>query len=301
LGSLETEPVSLSLKRPFRISGREVRRVRGYWCTCVIEGNSGRGFGLRRGIAEEMATLDAVARRYDEPLCRVWGGEPASIESFATVDLVGAEQAGKLARRYYLRGYRKLKVKVGGGDLKRDLERVEACVKSAEFDALILDGNEGLTVEEVFRLLDFLDFDGDVYLEHPTPPDSLGEVCESCEAPVIVDVMDLGARSIDDVLDVAEPCDIVNIKAQEVGFVGGLRLARDAREEGFKVMVGCAVESFSSISTAAHLAAAVEADLCDLDGHLFLDEDVVSNPGYAPVMVTEGPGWEVRVERPKPA
>ncbi|WP_456436737.1 enolase C-terminal domain-like protein [Methanopyrus sp.] len=299
MGSLETEPVSLSLKRPFRISGREVRRVRGYWCTCVIEGDTGRGFGLCRGIAEEMAILDAAARRYDEPLCTVLGGEPTSIESFATVDLVGTELAEKLARRYYLRGYRKLKVKVGG-DLKRDLERLEACVESAEFDALILDGNEGLTVEGVFRLLDLLDFDGDVYLEHPTPPDSLEEVCESCEVPVIVDVMDLGARSIDDVLDVAEPCDIVNIKAQEAGFVGGLRLARDAQEEGFRVMIGCVVESFSSVSAAAHLAAAVEADLCDLDGHLFLNEDVVSNPRYAPVMVTEGPGWEVRMERPKP-
>ncbi|MHC1580647.1 enolase C-terminal domain-like protein [Methanopyrus sp.] len=293
---MRVRPVRLELRRPFRISRGAVERVRGYLCRCRVAGGRGTGFGLTRRVAEELAVLDALARAADLPLRDALGGGKDSVRSFATVDLVGPERAGELARSYREAGYELLKIKVGSGSLEEDVRRVRACVRVGGFRALILDGNAGLSPEEALELLDRVEFRGDVYLEQPTPPEDLGEVRESCDVPVVVDVMDVGEDGLEETLR-SDAADLVNVKVQELGLLGGLRVARRARELGLGVMVGCAVESFCSIAAAAHLAGAVDAELCDLDGHLFLREDVVENPGPAPELELAGPGWGVRVVR----
>ncbi|MEO2241451.1 MAG: enolase C-terminal domain-like protein [Euryarchaeota archaeon] len=293
---MRLRPVRLELRRPFRISRGAVERVRGYLCRCRMAGGRGTGFGLTRRVAEELAALDALTRAAGLPLRDALGGGRDSVRSFATVDLVGPERAEKLARAYRESGYDLLKVKVGSGSLEDDVRRVRACVRVGGFRALILDGNAGLNPEEALELLDRVEFHGDVYLEQPTPPGELDEVRGSCDAPVIVDAMDVGADRLEEILH-GDAADLVNVKVQELGLLGGLRVARRARELGLGVMVGCAVESFCSIAAAAHLAGAVDAELCDLDGHLFLREDVVENPGPAPELELTGPGWGVRVVR----
>ncbi len=293
---MEVELVELELRRSFRISRGAVDRVRGYLCRCEVAGGRGTGFGLSERVAEEIAALDALARAASLPLREVLGGGRSRVRSFATVDLVDPVRAGEIARDYHRAGYELIKVKVGSGDLEEDVRRVRACVRAGNFRALIVDGNAGLSAEETLELLDRVEFGGRVYLEQPTPLEELDEVRESCDVPVIVDAMDVGGDRLEEVLGEGS-FDLVNVKVQELGLLGGLRVARRAREVGLGVMVGCAVESFCSIAAAAHLAAAVDADLCDLDGHIFLRDDVVKNPGHAPEFKLTGPGWRVEVER----
>jgi L-alanine-DL-glutamate epimerase-like enolase superfamily enzyme len=61
------------------------------------------------------------------------------------------------------------------------------------------------------------------------------------------------------------------------GLLNGLKLAQLAGAAGLPCMIGCMVESRIGIGAATHLALATNSiSFADLDGHLFLATDIVS-------------------------
>ena len=97
-------------------------------------------------------------------------------------------------------------------------------------------------------------------------------------APVELFV-DEGLNELEDYERLTEYVDGVNIKmAKSGGIMTATAIARRARKDHRKVMLGCMVESSIAISPAVYMSSL--ADYFDLDGPLLLERDVAEGIRY---------------------
>jgi L-alanine-DL-glutamate epimerase-like enolase superfamily enzyme len=164
------------------------------------------------------------------------------------------------------RGFRRLKLKLGGRD-GLDLERVRA-VRAVTALPLQVDVNEYWSLDEAFELLPQMDLE---YCEQPLPAGDPGGAELKRRSPVPIYV-DEDCHTLADVAACAERAHGINIKlAKSGGMREGVRMANAARALGLGVMLGCMVESGLGIAAGAHIASLM--DHVDLDGNLLLAED----------------------------
>ncbi|PCR89735.1 dipeptide epimerase [Natrinema ejinorense] len=220
--------------------------------------------------AVSIALHDLVAKRFDVPLYRYWGLDPTeTLETSYTIGLDDLETMREKATTAVDRGYGTLKVKLGTG---RDLEIVRTIRSVAPDARLFVDANEAWTPQEALTKIDRLaEFDL-AFVEQPVPaedPEGLQFVYERSALPIAADE---SCVTLADIPQIADRCDIANLKLMKCG---GLREARRmisaARAHGLEVMCGCMTESNASIAAACHLAPLL--DYADLDGSLLLADD----------------------------
>lgn len=160
-----------------------------------------------------------------------------------------------------------LKLKLGG---EGDIARLEAVRQGAPDSRIIVDANEGWSLDLYREIAPYLLRLGVAMVEQPLPA---GEdaVLEGIERPLPVcadeSCHDSGS------LERLKGCyDMVNIKLDKTGGLTEALLVRDeARAIGFDVMVGCMVGS--SLAMAPAFLVAQGAAVVDLDGPLLLAED----------------------------
>jgi L-alanine-DL-glutamate epimerase-like enolase superfamily enzyme len=225
--------------------------------------------GRLEGDAAARAALDAalhdwIGRRLGVPVWRLLGLSRTTPPTSFTIGLDTLE--GTRARAHRARGYRALKVKVGGPD---DLARLEAV--RAESDApLRVDANEGWTLEQARELVPALVELGVELIEQPFPAgdlDSFRALRELQPRPPLV--VDEGCHNLGDVAGCAEYADAINVKLAKCGGLReAVRMAHAARALGLRTMLGCMIESELGIAPAAQIASLF--DWVDLDGHLLL-------------------------------
>ncbi|WP_226481327.1 dipeptide epimerase [Natrinema amylolyticum] len=220
--------------------------------------------------AVSIALHDLVAKRFDVPLYRYWGLDPAeTLETSYTIGLDDLETMREKTETAVDRGYGQLKVKLG---TDRDREIVRTIRSVAPDVDLFVDANEAWTPREAVRKIDRLaEFDL-AFVEQPVPaddPEGLRFVYERSTLPIAADE---SCITLADVPRIADRCDIANLKLMKCG---GLREAKRmigaARAHGLEVMCGCMTESNASIAAACHLAPLL--DYADLDGSLLLADD----------------------------
>lgn len=167
-----------------------------------------------------------------------------------------------------------LKLKIGADD---DLARIKA-VHLARPDArLILDANEGLTAETFPALAKAAAKLGVVLIEQPFPSGK-DEALIRRPGPVAV-CADESAHTRADVQTLARSYDAVNVKLDKTGgFTEALAMVRAARQSGLGVMVGCMVAGSLSMAPAVLLAGI--ADAADVDGPLWLAEDIADGLAF---------------------
>ena len=192
-------------------------------------------------------------RRFGPPTSwTVWLGDP--------------DDMARRAERAQARGFRRLKLKLGGRD-GLDLERVHA-VRGVSDLPLQCDVNEYWTLDEALDYLPQMELD---YCEQPLPagdPDG-PELKRRSPLPIYVDE---DCHTLADVALCAERAHGVNIKlAKSGGIREAVRIVHAARALGLGVMLGCMVESGLGIAAAAHVASLM--DHVDLDGNLLLAHD----------------------------
>ncbi len=167
------------------------------------------------------------------------------------------------------RGFRRLKLKLGGRD-GLDVERVHA-VRSVTDLPLQCDVNEAWTLDEALEYLPQLDLQ---YCEQPLPagdPDG-PELKRRSPVPIYVDE---DCHTLADVAACAERAHGINIKlAKSGGIREAVRMVAAARALGLGVMLGCMIESGLGIAAGAHIASLM--DHVDLDGNLLLAHDPVA-------------------------
>jgi L-Ala-D/L-Glu epimerase len=227
--------------------------------------------GLAGGDAAGRAALDAafhdwIGRRLGVPVWRLLGLSRTSPPTSYTIGFDTLEGTRERARR--ARGYRALKVKVGGAE---DLARVE--VVRAESDAMLrVDANEGWTLEQARELVPALTQLGVELVEQPFPAgdlDSFRALCELERRPALV--VDEGCHDLSDVARCATYADAINVKLAKCGGLReAVRMVHAARALGLRAMLGCMIESELGIAPAAQIASLF--DWVDLDGHLLLED-----------------------------
>lgn len=173
-----------------------------------------------------------------------------------------------------------LKIKLGGPD---GLARVEAIRRARPDAKLLLDGNEGLDPAEFPALAARAAELGVILIEQPFP---VGQDNALTHRPGQVAICaDESVHTSEDLHALADRYDAVNIKLDKAGgLTEALRMMKEAERCGFDTMVGCMVAG--SISMAPALLLGQVADLIDLDGPLWLAQDVPHGLDYDAGMVS---------------
>jgi L-alanine-DL-glutamate epimerase-like enolase superfamily enzyme len=183
-----------------------------------------------------------------------------------TVWLGDPEDMARRAEAATARGFKRLKLKLGGGD-GLDLDRVLA-VRRASTLPLQVDVNEYWTLDQALEYLPQMEI---AYCEQPLragDPDG-PELKRRSPVPIYVDE---DCHTLADVAACADRAHGINIKlAKSGGIREAVRMVHAARALSLGVMLGCMVESGLGIAAGAHIASLM--DHVDLDGNLLLADD----------------------------
>jgi L-alanine-DL-glutamate epimerase-like enolase superfamily enzyme len=200
------------------------------------------------------------------PVHRLLGLRAAGPPTSWTIWLGDPDDMARRTERIASRGFRRLKLKLGGRD-GLDAERVSA-VRSVTDLPLQCDVNEAWSLDEALELLPQMDLQ---YCEQPLPagdPDG-AELKRRSRVPIYVDE---DCHTLADVAPCAEIAHGVNLKlAKSGGIREAVRMVAAARALGLGVMLGCMVESGLGIAGGVHIASLM--DHVDLDGNLLLADD----------------------------
>jgi L-Ala-D/L-Glu epimerase len=228
--------------------------------------------------AFETAVLDALARRRGEPLWRFFGGAGVTLETDMTITTGTPEAAAEAARTIVARGFRMVKVKIGGAGPRHDLARLQAIVEAVGDVPLILDGNAGLTRAEADDLVRGLKDSGiaPTLLEQWLPKEDLVGLHDLAEHSGWAVAADESVVTREDALQVAhgQAAQVINVKLMKAGIAVALDVVEVARTAGLGLMIGGNVESVLGMTTSACLAAGLGGfSHADLDTPLFLAEN----------------------------
>jgi len=162
-----------------------------------------------------------------------------------------------------------LKLKLYGGD-DVDLARVEAVHEVAPEARLLIDANESWSVEHYRKTVPALAELGVELIEQPFPADT-DEVLETLDHPIPI-CADESCHTTADLPRLKNCYAVINVKLDKTGgLTGALQLCQHARENNFKLLIGCMVCTSLSIAPARLLAS--NAEWVDLDGPLLLARD----------------------------
>lgn len=211
-----------------------------------------------RGIS--VATLAGIAN-------------PRPLQTAYTISLGTEQEMHAAARANAFRPV--LKVKLGGAG---DPQRVRAVRAAAPHALLIVDANEAWRAEVLEENVAACVGVGVRLIEQPLPATD-DECLASFHSPIPI-CADESLHTRAELGRLKGLYAAVNVKLDKTGgLTEALALVRQARAEGFRVMVGCMVAS--SLSMAPAVIAAQGADFVDLDGPLLLAADRESPIIYA--------------------
>jgi O-succinylbenzoate synthase len=259
---------------PLRVSlaGRSFREA------TLVEGPSGWGeFSPLPGYPCDPGMCEASARE------AAFGGWPAAVRAEvpvnALVPAVDADTAGELVAEAVAAGMTTVKVKVGGGSLSDDADRV-AAVRAAlgRGGRIRLDANGAWDVDAAVAAIERLDgFDLELVEQPVAGLDDLARVRRRVAVPVAADE---SLRHLADARRLAdlEAADAVVVKVQPLG---GVRAALQVIEAtGVPAIVSSLYETSIGLAAGVALAAALP-DLpyaCGLGTASLLAGDVVADP-----------------------
>jgi L-alanine-DL-glutamate epimerase-like enolase superfamily enzyme len=185
-----------------------------------------------------------------------------------------AEAARAAARRPML------KLKIGGPN---DLDRVAAVREAAPLTRLIVDGNEGLSFDDLRRLAPDFARLGVQLIEQPLAAGE-DEQLEGWASPVTL-CADESLHTRAELATCARRYGAINIKLDKTGgLTEALALRQEARATKLQIMVGCMIGT--SLSMAPAMLVAQGAAVVDLDGPLLLARDREPGLDYVGSMIS---------------
>ena len=169
-----------------------------------------------------------------------------------------------------------LKIKLGGGN--EDLERVKSVRKFAPQSDIIVDANEGWSLDEYNYLMPHFVEAKIKMIEQPFPSQSDGEL-KNINRPIPI-CADESCHDTSSLEKCIGKYDVINIKLDKTGgLTEALKLKKNAELHNFDIMVGCMVGSSLAMAPAIYLAQNVK--WVDLDGPLLLSQDRKNSLKYS--------------------
>ncbi len=216
-----------------------------------------------------------AAKRSGVPAWRAAGlaGPPGPLVTCYTLS-VDEPAAMAAAARERVNRHPVLKMKLTG---EGDLDRVGAVRSAAPAARLVVDANEGWSLEQLDRFAPALAALGVEMIEQPLPA-GRDEDLRGLDSPVPLGA-DESCHGLESLERLRGIYAVVNIKLDKTGgLTGALAMKRAADALGFDVMVGCMVAT--SLAMAPALLVGQGARYVDLDGPLLLAEDRVPGLVY---------------------
>jgi L-alanine-DL-glutamate epimerase-like enolase superfamily enzyme len=238
----------------------------------LIEGGGGRArvrSVMRPGAARnavDCAVWDLEAKQAGKRAWEIGDLEPPhDIVTAYTLSLDTPEKMAAAAKENAARPLLKLKL-AGPGDL----ERVKAVHQAAPAAALIVDANEGWSIEDYKTLAPRLRLLGVKLIEQPLPADDdMALLGVTRMVPVCADE---SCHDITTLRTLKGRYEAVNIKLDKAGgLTEALAMVAEAKRLEFQIMVGCMVAT--SLAMAPAFLVAQQAQFVDLDGPLLMAED----------------------------
>ena len=229
-----------------------------------------------------MAVLDAEAQTRGIPLFSLLGA-PADAATTRATDLslpiLSPSDAGIRAADAAKAGFRAIKIKVGSGDIREDVARVQAVAQSAPDATIRLDGNQGFTADEAVRFVDSLSalIPRIEMFEQPTKAKDDSAMAFVAQRVACTVFADESVHSPADARRLVEAgiCGGVVLKLAKADLLTVRDLAKGAFAAGGKCMFGCMMETRIAVTAALHLTVALGSGvvpLLDLDGHLLTND-----------------------------
>ncbi len=223
----------------------------------------------------EMAILEAWSLENGMSIARMLGGATNYAESDITISI--DKDAPELAKSAYDSGFKILKIKVGGGDLETEIQRVLNVVEAAPEATLRIDANQAFSREDAVVFATRLHAQGVKLqlLEQPVPKEDfegMDYVAQRSPVPIFADE---SCRSLQDALRLVTQTQIsgLNLKINKCGLWNVLEIISIAKAAGKKLMLGCMLETRRSIAASLEIVCGTGAfDYVDLDSHLLLNE-----------------------------
>lgn len=215
--------------------------------------------------------LSGEAKRYPWEILSI--GRPVGIKSSITISVGETEEIIAAIKEA---AHPIVKVKLGNDN---DLELIEA-LKEINDKVIRVDANGAWSLEKAQEMLYYLARSGITVVEQPTSIEDIKrwpELKGSFKGMELF--VDEGLNSLEDYEQVSEFVDGINIKMEKSGgIIEASRIARKAREDNKKVMLGCMVESSVGIAQSIYMSSL--ADYHDLDGPQLLVDDIASGITY---------------------
>lgn len=232
--------------------------------------------------AVDMAIHDILARYAGLPLYQFLGGYRDTIETDFTVSVNDPAEMADDAEQYIKDGFEVLKIKVGIGDIKDDIERIHAIRKRVGMTPkLRLDANQGWNAKEAVKVISLMEDAGlsIEFVEQPVPAwdlEGLKYVTDHTYTPIMADESVFSVQDAKQVLKM-RAADLINIKLMKSGGIyHGKKINALAEANGVGCMVGSMIETKLGITAAAHFAASQpNIRYFDFDAPLMLDNDLI--------------------------
>jgi L-alanine-DL-glutamate epimerase-like enolase superfamily enzyme len=169
-----------------------------------------------------------------------------------------------------------VKLKMGS---EHDAELILA-LKDVRGKELRVDANGGWEPERAEEMIHHLAEIGVRIIEQPTDTEHIGDWLHLKGKHLEVELfVDEGMNTLQDYQKLSPHCDGVNIKMEKSGgIIEGILIARQARQDKKKVMLGCMVESSVGIAQSVYMSSL--ADYHDLDSPQLLEVDIAQGIIY---------------------
>ena len=232
----------------------------------LLKSMSNHRFAL---CALDVALWDFYSKVKGMTLRKLWGfpDQPSTQTSYT----LSLEDIPTTIERIKENKYPIYKVKLGIGD---DLQRLRAIREVTEAE-LWVDVNGAWSLNQAIEMSHELKVLGIRFIEQPMPYDHWEAMQQLYEASALPIIADESCRLPEDVAKCASCFHGINIKVMKAGgLTPTLSMLKEAEKLGLKKMIGCMTESTIGISAIAQFSPVL--DFADMDGPLFLKEDIAS-------------------------
>ncbi len=259
--------------------------------------------------AIEMACVDLTARALGVPVHAYLGGAVKERLSFnAWIGIVPPAEAAAEGRKWFERGFRSAKIKVGGG-IEADRDRVKAVREAVGGTmALRIDANAGYDADTAIRLAHLVQPYNLQLFEQPVPSHDLAGMArvrrEAGGVPIMADESILDHASLIAVIK-AGAADIVKLKVmKQGGFHRAAAMLATAEAAGLRCVIGhgfgLGVNTMAEIMLAATSANVIDGLECV--GPLKTVDDITTEKldlGSGVLALPPGPGLGVALDEAK--
>ena len=236
----------------------------------LMDGLSKRDNTAKAGI--DIAMYDLIGKILKKRVVSLLGGRGNSRRTSMTIGIEDEMLSVKHAKLYKRQGFKILKLKIGL-DVEKDLKRIikvrEAVGRGLQ---IVVDANQGYTLQEARFFLDHAAALGIGFLEQPVKFSdfySLKKLKEHSRIPIMADE---SMKSIGDLrrLARADAVSMVNIKLMKTGGITkAMQIAKEASSRKIGVMIGCMEETRVGIAAGMHFDLSIkDIGFADLDAHL---------------------------------